>query len=139
DSPTGTMDTRIAMSIKSAELNGYGFDEGAVRAHWRWTHQDRGYKGGEVVVDELSLRKGRGTLSASGRMLPGGHLQLTAVAQALSVRQLEGLGTRFPGLSGNVGFVADVQGTLAIPQAHIDVSGTGLAYQGRHLGDARAY
>ena len=53
---------------------------------------------------------------------------MTAVADQISIRDVEGLGDRFPAFGGSFGFVADVGGTLSVPRIHFDVAGTGLSW-----------
>lgn len=139
DSATGTLDVDMDLAIPEATLNGFAFTDGRFLGRWRWLRYEQGYRGGELDIEHLSLRKGPGTVTASGRMGLDGVLRLSAAADQIEVRDTEGLHDRLPDLSGSYGVVADIGGTLEVPRAHLDVTASGLAWGDVHLGDGRAY
>ncbi len=139
DSHTGTMLAELDLDIPQATINGYAFHDGNMRGRWNWLHYERGYEGGELEVDDLTLRKGSGTVSVRGRMAQGGVLNFTAAADQIQIHDTEGLGDRMPDVDGIYSLLADVSGTASIPHAHMDVSVTGITYKDALLGDGRVY
>ena len=139
DSPTGTLDVDIDVDVAEAMLNGYAFTDGTFRGRWRWLHYERGYQGGELAVEHAALRKGQGSVTASGRMALGGALDITAVADDIALRDTEGIADRLADLGGTFGVIARVGGTLEVMRADVDVNVSGLSWSGEALGDARAY
>lgn len=139
DSPTGTLDVDIDVGVSEAMLNGYAFTDGTFRGRWRWLHYERGYQGGELTIEHAALRKGQGSVTASGRMGQGGLLDVTAVADDIALRDTEGINERLTDLGGTFGVIARLGGTLDVMRADMDVNVNGLSWAGEALGDARAY
>ncbi len=139
DGEHGTMVTAVDVELADAVLDGYAFDRGAFSGSFTWLDHARGYRGGELNVERLWLRKGKGTVSVSGHMAEEGALSLVVLADALAIRELEGPRERLPDLSGSLSVSGKIEGTAALPRAHLDLVGTGLTLRGEPLGDARAY
>ncbi|MBX3270888.1 MAG: translocation/assembly module TamB domain-containing protein [Sandaracinaceae bacterium] len=139
DRPSGTLEVDMNLDFPSANLDGYAFTDGHLVGRWRWLDWDRGAEGGELSIAHLSLQKGRGSITLDGRMSLGGRLDLHAVADRLSLAELEGLGDRVPGLAGVGTVVGHVGGTFEVMRAHFDVGVTNVTYDGRPLGDGRFY
>ncbi|MEZ4335192.1 MAG: translocation/assembly module TamB domain-containing protein [Sandaracinaceae bacterium] len=139
DRPSGTLEVDMNLDFPSATLNDYAFTDGHLVGRWRWVDWDRGAEGGELTIAHLSLRKGQGTITLDGRMAMGGHLDMNAVADRLSLAEIEGIGDRIPGLSGVGTAVGHVGGTFDSMRANFDVGVTNVTYEGRPLGDGRFY
>ena len=139
DGEHGTMVTGIDVELADAVLDGYAFDRGAFVGAFTWLDHARGYRGGELEIERLWLKKGKGTVNVSGHMAQEGALSLVLLADALSLRELEGPKERLSDLSGALSVSGKVEGTAALPRAHLDIVGTGLSLRGEPLGDARAY
>ena len=139
DSDTGTMVTDLALSIPEANINGFAFTDGELQGRWRWVHYEQGYRGGELTLSHLHLRKGPGVVTVAGTMAQGGDLQMTAAADRIAVRDTEGLAERLPDLGGIYSIFADIRGTAEIPRVDMNVNVTGLSWHNALLGDASAY
>ncbi|MEM9193150.1 MAG: translocation/assembly module TamB domain-containing protein [Myxococcota bacterium] len=139
DGPTGTLDLDLDLEIPEVEVSGFAFNDGAFRGRWHWVDYQAGAEGGELTIDRLHLRKGAGTLAIDGRMGLGGVLEMTASADRLAFRDLEGIGDRMPELAGVASLMADIRGTSDLPRASIDINLSGVSYKRALLGDGRLY
>lgn len=139
DSRSGTLDVRMRLALSEASIDDYRFEDGTLIGRWRWLDWSRGYRGGELDIDELTLRKGDGTVTIAGRMAQGGALQMTAAADAIALADVEGLGDRLPGLGGIASVTAQVSGTAEEMRVDLDVGLTNVVLAGRAIGDGRAY
>ncbi len=139
DSPSGTLDVHTDLAFSEISLDGISFTQSEAIGHFRWLDWSRGIAGAELELAHATLRKGSGTVALSGRMELGGRLQMIAAADALSLRDIEGVGDRLPSLDGIVSATADVGGTATEMRLDKDVGFTNMMYGGRSIGDGRAY
>lgn len=139
DSPSGTLEVQMDLGFDEATLSGYRFDGGHMAGRWRWLDWSRGYAGGELTLDEVTLRKGRGTVWLAGTMDLGGALRMSAAGDSIALRDIEGIGDRMPGLDGVASVTAQISGTPEQMRVDADVGVTNVVYSGRALGDGRAY
>jgi len=139
DSPSGTLLARADLSFDAVSLNGYAFERGTVRGTWRWNDWSRGYRGGELTLDEALLHKGEGTLLVAGEMAEGGTLRMNAAVDRVALRDLEGIGDRLPDVGGVASAIGVVSGDADRMRVDLDVLVTEASWAGRALGDARAY
>jgi translocation and assembly module TamB len=139
DLERGTLVTDLEARMPTATFTGYAFTDGVLSMQLRWKDWVRGIEGAELDVHHAVLHKGDGTITADGHMTLGGLLDFTAVADRVALRDLEGIGDRFPQLEGVVGGVARIGGTASKQRHHIDAQFTGVAWNGVPLGDARTY
>ena len=139
DSPTGTLDVGMRLALSSTSVDDYRFDSGALEGTFRWLDWSRGIAGAELSIEHAHLRKGEGTIALGGTMALGGTLQMSAAADSLALRDIEGIGDRFPGLEGVASATAQVGGTVDAMRIDLDVGLTNVSYAGRALGDARVY
>lgn len=137
DSPNGTLLADMNLRVRSADLNGFAFDDGRFEGRWHWKDYDQGYRGGELTIRHGHLKKGNGTLTLQGTMGYGGVLRATASADRLRFRDTEGLGDNFPSLSGVFGFNADIAGMMHAPRVTIDAQIAAAGYKRSMLGDAQ--
>jgi translocation and assembly module TamB len=139
DSPSGTLDVEMSLAFPWASLNDYRFTDGLLEGRWRWLDWSRGANGAELELRHVSLRKGAGVVTLDGRMDLGGQLRLEALADRISLRELEGVGDRFPDLDGVASVIGHVGGTFDVMRADFDVALDNLTYEGRSLGDGRFF
>lgn len=139
DSRSGTLRTSLDLGIQTATLNGYTFENGVFRGSWNWYDWSESYRGGVLTMDQVELRKGDGVLTLSGSMERGGVLQITANADRLELRDLEGVGDRFGALDGIAGVSAQIHGTAERMLVDADIGIHDVIAAGRSLGDGRAY
>ncbi len=139
DSPSGTLDAELSLGFDWVSLDDYRFTDGHMAGHFRWLDWSRGARGAELTVAALSLRKGEGTVALDGRMSLGGLLRMDAVADHVALRELEGIGDRFPDLDGVATAIGHIGGSFDIMRADFDVGVTNLTYAGRALGDGRFF
>jgi translocation and assembly module TamB len=139
DTARGTLRADVDLALEDAELSGFHFASGEAIGTWLWRDHALGYRGGELTIERLSLRKGEGTVNLSGRMGYGGKLDLVVIGDRISLHDTEGFGDRLPDVNGNYAVTGTVRGTPSLPRAELEVIGTGLSYAGEALGDARSY
>lgn len=139
DGPHGTMHAELSLDIPEAELNGYAFTDGHFDGSWKWLDHMRGYRGGEMLLKRLSLKKGKGTVSVSGKMGLDGKLDMIVLGDRIAVRDTEGLRDAMPGLGGTYGVTGSVKGNVSKPRVNIDLVGSGLHFRGKALGASRGY
>lgn len=139
DTPRGTLVSDIELTVPEVTVHGYGFRDGEFSGRWTWRDHAAGYRGGELEIRRFFAHKGAGTLNLSGRMRPGGVLDIVAVGDRISLRDTEGVREGAASLRGSYAATATVKGTLANPRADIDLSLTALSIDGEPIGDGRAY
>lgn len=139
DTPRGTLVTDIELAVPEVTAHAFGFRDGEFSGRWTWRDHEQGYRGGELEIRRFFAHKGTGTLSLSGRMRPGGLLDIVAIGDHISLRDTEGVREGAPSLRGSYAATATVKGTLANPRADVDLSITGLSIDGEPIGDGRAY
>jgi len=139
DGPHGTMLADIDMDVSEADIDGYHYTDGAFVGHWRWLDWQRSYEGGELTIDHAHLHKGHGVVTVAGAMGLEGALHLSAVVDQMHLNDVEGLHEHMPGLDGTVGASVEVRGTPDLPRADMDVTVTGLTWEGTLIGDGRTY
>ncbi|GAB4203359.1 MAG: hypothetical protein OHK0013_17400 [Sandaracinaceae bacterium] len=139
DTPSGTLLTEMDLAIQTATLNGYNFEDGVFRGRWSWYDWSRSYRGGVLEIEHAELRKGEGVVTLAGTMAREGVLEMTAAADRLSLRDLEGVGDRLGEIDGIAGVAAHISGTADRMIVDADVGIYDVVYAGRALGDGRAY
>jgi translocation and assembly module TamB len=139
DSPVGTLVADFDLDIPECVFEGVPFENGHVQARWTWRDQRQGYRGGELALEHLSLRKGRGTISASGTMGLGGALEMIAVADHVTLGDLGAFSKRMPELESAFAATGRIRGTLELPRADFELSVSALGWRGKHLGEGRFF
>lgn len=139
DTPRGTLVSEIELTVPEVTAHGYAFSDGEFSGRWTWRDHEQGYRGGELEIRRFFAHKGAGTLNLSGKMRPGGALDVVAIGDHISLRDTEGVREGASSLRGSYAATATVKGTLANPRADIDLSVTGLSIDGEPIGDGRAY
>ncbi|MET0387843.1 MAG: translocation/assembly module TamB domain-containing protein [Polyangiales bacterium] len=139
DGRNGTMHADADLAIDEADISGFHFSGGQAIGSWHWRDHTQGYRSGQLEIERFSLRKGQGTVNISGAMGYGGKLDMVVVGDRIALRDTEGVGTRLAGLGGTYGVTGTIKGLAALPRFELDVSATGLSYDGELLGDVRSY
>lgn len=139
DSERGTLTADLALDVRDVDIHGFLFPTGRLDGRWHWLDFTKGRDSGKLTVHGAHLRKGDGVVTLAGVMDYGSKLQMTGFADQIAVRDIEGLGDRFPKLSGTITTSLDIRGTAGIPHIDMDVGTTGLAWGGATLGDGRIY
>jgi translocation and assembly module TamB len=135
DSPSGTMRVMTDVDVLDARVFGLAFGAGHVAATWTWLHIDQGTRGARLVIDDLRLARGAGSVIGRGQMDLGGALRVTLFAERLSLSELEPLAATGVDLAGELGFAGTVRGTLWLPEAQLDMNFSGVRLNKRGLGD----
>jgi hypothetical protein len=102
DSAHGTLLVDFDTDVSEAVLDDLRFQGGQFKGRFEWLDPDRGYRGGKLAIERLSLKKGDATVNVSGRMGLEGKLDLIALADRLSLRELEGIGDRSEHVTGRL-------------------------------------
>jgi translocation and assembly module TamB len=139
DSAHGTLIADMELAIPEAVLDGYRFTNGRFSGAWRWLNPDAGYRGGQLHMERLSLRKGSGTVNVSGRMGLGGALDFVVVGDRIATRDTESIHESLPELGGTLALTGSIKGTAPKPRANLELVGSGLSLSGTRLGDGRLY
>ncbi len=139
DSRSGTLAVQMQLALSEASLDGYRFTDGAVTGRFRWLDWSRGLAGAELELESVTLHKGDATISLNGGMALGGALRMTLAADAIALRDVEGIGDRLPGLDGIASVTGEVSGTASEMRVDLDLGLTNLVFAGRAIGDGRAY
>lgn len=139
DSPTGTLGADLDLEIQTATLNGYAFEDGLLRGRFDWYDWSRSYRGAVLQIEHAELRKGDALVTMVGTMQREGVLAMTVSADRVALRDVEGVGDRFPSLDGIAGVVAQVSGSADRMIVDADVGLYDVAYAGQFLGDGRTY
>lgn len=139
DGPTGTLTTGIDVELLRTNISGYAFEDGRFRGELRWYDQSQGFDGAELDVDELTLRKGRGTVAIAGTIGRQGALDLSVVEEGIDLSDVEGLRDDWPLLEGEVAAIGRIENTMAVPRLALDVNLANVTWAGRTVGDGRAY
>lgn len=139
DSPSGTLRTVASLDFDTLTMSGYAFERGHVDGAFDWLDWDRGVSGATLTIDSAVFHKGDGTIVVAGDMAYGGALRLTAAADRIKLRDLEGIGDRIADLDGVASLTATISGTAEEMRVDADALLSNVVYGGRPLGDARAY
>lgn len=118
----GAVDVRARMAVTEVELFGERYDDGNAEIDFRWDDQAAGDRGMEIDIHAAQLRKGSGSILASGVVSRGAVVRVGAVATGIPLAKLDALGPAGKLFDGSVSAVANVGGTLSRLQMTSDVS-----------------
>jgi translocation and assembly module TamB len=135
DRPSGTLRLDIATTLDSAEVMEIPFDGGEAKLTLHWKDFDRGVDGMALDLDRVHLTKDGGTLSIGGRLLLGGKLSMDAVIDRIALEGIPDVAALSPELTGNVGGVGRIGGTLDVPHVDLELRLSNVAYANALLGD----
>ncbi len=139
DDADGTLAVATDLNVEQASVHGLGFERGRIGGVFTWRHISQGTRGIQLALSELHLSKGTGALHASGSMDLGAKLNMTVMAEALHLRDLEALASSPEHINGALNGVGVVRGTLFQPLADLDLELVGASVGERSLGDLRTY
>lgn len=139
DSAHGSLSIEMDLNLPEANLDGYAFRDGHFAGSWKWLDPNKGYQGGQLAVERLSLHKGTGTLNVSGRMGLKGALDFVVVGDKIAVRETEPLHAHLPSLNGTLAMTGTVKGIASKPRVDLEVAGTGLTLGAESLGETRMF
>lgn len=117
----GFLSVRTDMRLSKVEVFGEKFDDGHLDLDLIWDDQAAGSNGMRMELREGSLRKGAGSILATGGFRHGGAVQISAIASGLPIARLDALGEYGKLLDGSISAVATVGGTLSQLSAQADV------------------
>lgn len=138
DDADGTLTADADLDILEGAARGVSFSGGRIAARYVWEHISQGTRGVRLALEELHATKGRGALHASGTMNPGGLLDMTVVAEQLSVRELDFLSKASPRINGELDAVGKLSGSLWVPDVTLDTKLVNVTAEDRALGDLNA-
>ncbi|MEJ7735619.1 MAG: hypothetical protein WKG00_41330 [Polyangiaceae bacterium] len=118
----GTVDVRARMAVQEVGLFGERYDDGNLEVDFRWDDQAAGDRSMEIDIHAAQLRKGSGSILASGTVARGGVVRIGAVATGVPLAKLDALGPAGKLFDGSVSAVANVGGTLSRLQMTTDLS-----------------
>jgi translocation and assembly module TamB len=135
DLPSGTLRLDIATTLDSAEVLEVPFDGGEAKLTLHWKDFDRGVDGMALDFERVHLTKEGGTLSLGGRLLLGGKLAIDAVVDRIPIAGIPDVAALSSQLTGHVGGVGRLGGTLDVPRLDLELRLSNLAYSNALLGD----
>jgi translocation and assembly module TamB len=138
DDADGTITADADLNILEGSARGVSFSGGRIAGRYVWEHISQGTRGVRLALEELHAIKGRGALHASGTMNPGGVLDMTVVAEQLSVRELDFLKSAKPRINGELDAVGKLSGTLWVPDVTLEAELVNVTAEDRALGDLQA-
>ncbi|MBI2897665.1 MAG: translocation/assembly module TamB domain-containing protein [Deltaproteobacteria bacterium] len=109
---SGILDVGYDASLARITAHGERFSSGALRGSWHWVDREEGWRGGDIVLDELTLRKGAGTVSIDGATHRGGVLDLFVVADRIALGDVQSLPPALSGIRSVLAFHFPVRGPL---------------------------
>lgn len=117
----GYLSVKTDMRLSKVEAFGERFDDGHLDMDLIWDDQDAGSNGMRMELREGSLRKGTGSILATGGFRHGGALQISAIASGIPLERLDALGAYGGLFDGTASAVATLGGTLSAMTAQADV------------------
>lgn len=117
----GFLDVRTQMRLTDLSLFGERYDDGTVDLDFIWDDQLAGDAGMRVDIRSASIRKGQGTILATGTVRHGGILRADAVATGIPIDKLDVFGPAGKMFDGTVSTVVSVGGTVSRIEALADV------------------
>ncbi len=118
----GYLDVKSQMKLADVRLYGERYDDGALDMDFVWDDQAAGDAGMVVDIRSASLRKGAGTILASGNIRHGGVVRADAIASGIPIERFDAFGPAAKMFDGSVSMVASVSGTLAQLETLADVN-----------------
>ncbi|MBX3251359.1 MAG: translocation/assembly module TamB domain-containing protein [Myxococcales bacterium] len=152
DGPNGTFRSDMVFDVLQLDVDGFVMDQGHFRGSLLSRDLGVGLDASVLQIDELVLKKGRGTLLVAGeirapmeespqgpRLLGPAQVQLMVAADDISFDDTEMLRESMPDLHGSFSLLGDIRGTPDIPRGHFDIGLTGVRIGDTELGDGRTY
>jgi translocation and assembly module TamB len=109
---SGVLVTNGKVSFKRLALFGERYDSGDADYRLRWYDRDAGYRGIELSLPSLALRKGSGAIVGSVTVTPGAKIDGHLVASDVPVSKIDALPQLVRAAEGRASAVAELSGTL---------------------------
>lgn len=135
----GALDVRVKTKLDKPKAFGETFDSGDLDVRFVYDDTRAGDAGMEVDIGSAAFRDDKGTIVGQVRVHRGGALRGSLVASGLSLDRLEGLGAVASYLDAEAHALATLGGTLARPEARVDVSLGPLRLGARRLPPSRFF
>ncbi len=135
----GALDVRARTKLDRPRLFGETFDSGDLDLRFIYDDTRAGDAGMEVDIASASFRDDKGSLVGQVRIHRGGALRGSLVASGISLDRIEGLGAAAAYLDAEAHALATLGGTLARPEARVDVSLGPLRMGARRLPPSRFF
>jgi translocation and assembly module TamB len=119
---SGLLHVKSRMALSNVELFGERYDDGDVDVDFLWEDREAGAAGMRIDLASATLRKGTGTILASGTVRPGGHVYGTAVGQGLPIEKIDALGAAGKMFDGTISLLGSVSGTVSALEMQADVA-----------------
>ena len=117
----GYLSVRTDMRLSKVEALGERFDDGHLDMDLIWDDKAAGANGMRMELREGSLRKGSGSILATGGFRHGGALQISAIASGIPIDRIDTLGAYGKLFVGSISGVVTVGGTFSAMTADADV------------------
>jgi translocation and assembly module TamB len=137
DDADGTLTADADLDVLEGSARGVSFSGGRLAGRYVWEHISQGTRGVRLALEELHATKGKGALHVSGTMNPGGLLDMTVVAEQLSIRELDFLAKSSSRINGEVDAVGKISGSLWVPDVTLETDIVNFTLEDRALGDLR--
>ncbi len=133
----GALEIRAKTKVLQPTLFGQTFDSGDLGLTFRYDDQAAGDAGMEVDIDSAAFQDDKGSVVGQVKVHRGGALRGSLVASGLRLDRLEGLGAVASFLDAEVHAMATLGGSVARPQASVDLSVGPLRIGARRLPASR--
>lgn len=117
----GVITIRSAMRLRDVSLFGERFESGNLDFDLIWDDRAAGTNGMRLDLRDASLRKGSGSILATGTIRHGGAVQISAIGSGVPIDHIDTLGPLGALFDGTGSVVATVGGTLSQLSAVADV------------------
>lgn len=117
----GFLSVRSTMRLSDMSLFGERYESGNLDLDFIWDDKEAGSNGMRLDLREGSLRKGGGSILATGSIRHGGALQISAIGSGIPVDHIDALGPLGKLFDGTGSLVANVGGTLSQMSTIADV------------------
>ncbi len=133
----GFMSVRARAHFDRLDLFGETYDEADADLDYRSTDRDAQDLGIEIDIRSAQLRKGNGTLLATGTVRNGGVVRVNAFASDLPLNRIQSIGQLGSLVDATVSATADVRGTLDRLEVDVDARMTPLRFGRAVLPESR--
>lgn len=124
--PDGRLFVSGTAHLGETQFLGEKFNEGNGQFTFEWFDFDAGTRGMRVVVPNLTLTKGTGTIFASAEVHPGGILTGDVAGTRIPISRVDALGNFAKGTDGFLSGSAELSGTVDALAMNADVAVTPL-------------
>jgi translocation and assembly module TamB len=109
---SGVLASQGSLSFKRLELFGERYDGGHADYRLRWYDRDAGYRGMELALPSMVLKKGSGSIVGSVDVRPGGKIEGNLVGSEVPLDKIDALPSLMKVANGHASAVAELSGSL---------------------------